>query len=55
MENPFKALAKKVAVKKAELKEVVEGVSTVCPNCEDSGMSCSVCKQGRDDDATFVV
>jgi len=40
-----KLTAKKVAVK--EVEEKTEGV--VCPNCENSGLSCYVCKLGRDD------
>lgn len=37
---------KKVVVKKTTAEEVP---STICPNCEDSGLSCGVCKVGRDD------
>ena len=50
-----KEAAKKIVVKKTAPKPVVEEVSNVCFNCEDSGMSCAVCKKGRDDVATDVV
>lgn len=50
-----KEVAKKLVVKKTTKEEVPELVHVACTNCEDSGMSCSVCKNGRDDIATDVV
>lgn len=50
-----KAAAKKIVVKKTAPQPGTEEVPTVCFNCEDSGMSCAVCKKGRDDVATDVV
>ncbi len=38
-----KAVAKKVAPAKVEKTES----KSVCPNCDDSGMTCSVCGTGK--------
>ena len=40
----------------AKKKEVVtEEVAVVCSNCEDSGLTCIVCKNGKDQTDETVV
>lgn len=53
--DKVKAVTAKVTVKKTVAPKVEKKKSDVCPNCENSGLSCSVCKAGRDDVATDVV